>query len=384
MDKQAIESLVQEYLIRFPEDIHALRVLEFLAEYENFWQRENEYGHLTASAWVVNEDSSKILLTHHKKFKMWVQIGGHIEENDNSIAESSARELAEESGLVIFKILQPAIFDIDVHKIPSNHKGFPEHFHFDIRFLFEADDKAILSHQIEESNGVKWVSIDEIMNWTKELSVLRMVEKSSNQIEGNVSRKNKEMKIGITGGIGSGKSLVVDELERLGAKVYRADKRAKELVYLPEIKKQIIAELGEASFEEEKYNTKYVAGVVFNDPNKLQSLNAIIHPAVFRDLEIFCQQNIGKTIVYESALMIETGHTHLFDRVILVTAPLELRIERVMQRDQMDRESVLNRIRKQWPDEKKSPWANILIENINKDKTLDLVKTLWQTNFQVY
>ena len=134
------------------------------------------------------------------------------------------------------------------------------------------------------------------------------------------------MKIGVTGGIGSGKSLVVNELERLGALVYHADKKAKELVYLPEVKAQILKLFGDLAFENDIYNTKYIASIVFEDNIKLQALNAIIHPAVFRDLDKFCQENLGKTIVYESALMVETGHTHLFDIVVLVTAPLELRI----------------------------------------------------------
>ena len=191
------------------------------------------------------------------------------------------------------------------------------------------------------------------------------------------------MKIGVTGGIGSGKSLVVNELERLGALVYHADKKAKELVYLPEVKEQIVKLLGAQAFENDVYNTRYVASIVFEDAEKLQSLNSIIHPAVFRDLEKFCNQNIGKVIVYESALMMETGHSHLFEKVILVTAPLELRIERVMSRDNVDRISVLNRIDKQWPDEKKRELADIVIENIDKEQTLMKVRDLWTNNFNV-
>ena len=191
------------------------------------------------------------------------------------------------------------------------------------------------------------------------------------------------MKIGITGGIGSGKSLVVNELERLGALVYHADKKAKELVYLPEVKEQIVNLLGTKAFENDLYNTRYVASIVFEDKEKLLALNAIIHPAVFRDLDKFCHENLGKTIVYESALMMETGHTHLFDKVILVTAPLEMRIERVMSRDHIDRDSVLTRMDKQWTDEKKRELADIIIENIDKEKTIQRVRDLWTNNFNV-
>jgi dephospho-CoA kinase len=189
------------------------------------------------------------------------------------------------------------------------------------------------------------------------------------------------MKIGVTGGIGSGKSLLVSELERLGAVVYHADKKAKELVYLPEVKESIIKLFGEKAFENDTYNTKYIASIVFEDAIKLQALNSIIHPAVFKDLNRFCHQNEGKAIVYESALMMETGHTHLFDKVILVTAPLSLRIERVMSRDGVDRNAVLKRIEKQWSDEKKRDLADIIIENIDKEETLNKVRLLWDNKF---
>ena len=191
------------------------------------------------------------------------------------------------------------------------------------------------------------------------------------------------MKIGVTGGIGSGKSLVVNELERLGALVYHADKKAKELVYLLEIKAQILKLFGNLAFENDIYNTKYIASIVFEDNTKLQALNAIIHPAVFRDLDKFCQENLGKTIVYESALMIETGHTHLFDIVILVTAPLELRIERVMRRDEVDRISVQKRMDRQWSDERKKEFVDIIIENADKVETLRIVRDLWTNNFKL-
>ena len=191
------------------------------------------------------------------------------------------------------------------------------------------------------------------------------------------------MKIGVTGGIGSGKSLVVNELERLGALVYHADKKAKELVYLPEVKEQILNLLGTKAFENDMYNIRYVASIVFEDKEKLQELNAIIHPAVFNDLEWFCHQNLGKTIVYESALMMETGHTHLFEKVILVTAPLDMRIQRVMSRDHVDRDSVLKRMDKQWPDEKKREFADIIIENVDKQETLMKVRELWNNKFKL-
>ena len=98
-------------------------------------------------------------------------------------------------------------------------------------------------------------------------------------------------------------------------------------------------------------------------------------------MDWFCHQNEGKTIVYESALIMETGHTHLFDKVILVTAPLSLRIERVMARDGVDHDAVIKRIEKQWTDEKRRDLADIIIENIDKEETLIKVRQLWDNKF---
>lgn len=191
------------------------------------------------------------------------------------------------------------------------------------------------------------------------------------------------MKIGVTGGIGSGKSLVVDELEKLGAKVYRADQRAKELVHKPEIRKKIEELIGSRAFENDSYNTRYVASIVFQDALKLQALNAIIHPAVFADLDLFCNQNRDAVIVYESALMMETGHTHLFDKVILVSAPIEVRIMRVMKRDGISREAVMQRMEKQWSDKKREGKADIIIENVDREKTIEMVHRLWESKFSL-
>lgn len=190
------------------------------------------------------------------------------------------------------------------------------------------------------------------------------------------------MKIGVTGGIGSGKSFVVNYMEELGAKVYRADIRAKELVYLPEIKVKLTDLFGEKAFEKDIYNTKYIASIVFKDAEMLSKLNAIIHPTVFIDLDIFFNKYPNDTIVYESALMIETGHTHLFDKVILVTAPLEVKIERVMQRDKIDKTAVIARMAKQWTDEEKLPFADIIIKNIDKEQTKLELKKLWENKFK--
>ena len=190
------------------------------------------------------------------------------------------------------------------------------------------------------------------------------------------------MKIGVTGGIGSGKSLVVETLQSLGAVVYSADVRAKEIVYRPHIQNRIIEVFGRNAFQNKVYNTKYIGSIVFSNAYLLSQINAIIHPEVFRDFEAFSNNHKDDVIVYESALMIETSHTYLFDKVILVTAPIETRIERVMTRDHLDKMTVWNRMKNQWSDEKKSPFADFIIQNIDKNETIDQITSLWKNHFQ--
>lgn len=179
MDRNTIITLIDKYQASRWNDVHSMKTLHFVSQYENFWQRENEYGHITASAWVINHTRNKALLTHHKKLNIWVQLGGHIEPEDKDIMCACERELKEESGLSQFRILSRDIFDIDVHSIPMNSKGFPEHFHFDIRFIFEANSNEMINFDQEESNDVQWIYLNEIKKFTTEPSIWRMVEKSS-------------------------------------------------------------------------------------------------------------------------------------------------------------------------------------------------------------
>ena len=177
MNKQSIYKLTQNYLSKYPEDSHALHVLDFLDEHENFWQRDNSYGHITSSAWVVNEARNKILMTHHKKLDIWIQLGGHIEAEDNTIYEACERELREESGLKDFKLLYNDIFDIDEHNYHASANGFPEHFHLDIRLLFQGSSEEEINFDLLESNEVAWIPINEVEKYQNARSVMRMVEK---------------------------------------------------------------------------------------------------------------------------------------------------------------------------------------------------------------
>ena len=137
---------------------------------------ENLRGHLTASAWIVDENREKTVLLYHRKLGKWLQSGGHIEEGETDLQLAAQREANEETGLEIEPI-GAQIFDVDVHEIPE-YWNTPAHLHFDIRFLFRGDSTQI-PVQNAESKGVRWVNLDQVRELVNgEESVMRMVEKT--------------------------------------------------------------------------------------------------------------------------------------------------------------------------------------------------------------
>ncbi|WP_199136688.1 dephospho-CoA kinase [Pedobacter sp. ASV12] len=175
------------------------------------------------------------------------------------------------------------------------------------------------------------------------------------------------LKIGITGGIGSGKTTVCKVFETLGIPVFYADTVAKGLMVSDPV---LIAGVKKA-FGEESYavsgalNNKHIAQIVFNNQAELDKLNALVHPAVFRAFDSWVKK-VPPSVPYtlkEAALLFESGSYQLCDKNILVTAPLELKLARVMQRDGASREQVQARMDKQWSDEQKGKMADYFIEN---------------------
>jgi 8-oxo-dGTP pyrophosphatase MutT (NUDIX family) len=150
-------------------------ILEFLSQYpNNAFERSLEVGHITASAWLVNKDNTKALLTHHKKLDKWLQLGGHCDGNTDALAVA-IKEAQEESGIMNIKPVQYAIFDIDVHLIPETKKE-KAHYHYDVRFLLQvdSDEDFIIS---EESHNLAWIDKKRENLPTNERSVTRMFEK---------------------------------------------------------------------------------------------------------------------------------------------------------------------------------------------------------------
>lgn len=181
--------------------------------------------------------------------------------------------------------------------------------------------------------------------------------------------------IGLTGGIGSGKTTVANFFKECGIPVYNADLEAKKIVYHPDIKQQIIDLLGNHAFIEDTYNTAYVAEQVFKNASLLQKLNAIIHPAVAQDFEKWVQQQKAPYVLKEAAILFESGGYKQCDHIILVIASQKIRTQRVIERDQISEQEVYLRMKSQWDDEQKKQGADYIIYN---DTTLkDLKNTVF-------
>ena len=170
--------------------------------------------------------------------------------------------------------------------------------------------------------------------------------------------------IGLTGGIGSGKTTLAMYIESLEIPVFIADDEAKKLMQSAEVLGKIKAVFGEAIFEKGQLNRQQLATIVFSNPEKLSQLNGIIHPAVKKQFTIWLDQHQSAPfVVYEAAILFESGSYQNCDSIITITTPLEDRIARVMQRDNSSREQVLDRINAQWTDEQRAAKSNFIIEN---------------------
>ena len=192
--------------------------------------------------------------------------------------------------------------------------------------------------------------------------------------------------IGLTGGIGSGKSSVLEIFKKIGISTYNADESAKKLISSD---KKIIYSIkqlfGEDIYDENELNSKQVSKIVFNDKEKLKSLNSIIHPAVAIDFDNFCFKHRDETyIVKEAAIIFETKTENLFNKIIYVKAPKEIRVDRVMQRDNLSRDDVLNRIQNQINETSIIDKCDFIIDNINfselEEKVIEIHNTLISLN----
>ncbi len=185
------------------------------------------------------------------------------------------------------------------------------------------------------------------------------------------------LKIGITGGIGSGKSTVAKAFEVLGIPVYYADDASKRLMNEDEeLKEAVQVQFGKAAYTHGLLNRKYIADIVFNNPAKLALLNSIVHPATLRDADEWMQRQTAPYAIKEAALIFESGSQEKLDKVIGVYAPEAIRIHRVMQRDKITRDEVLGRMNKQISEIIKMRLCDYVITNDEQELVLPQVLKL--------
>lgn len=183
--------------------------------------------------------------------------------------------------------------------------------------------------------------------------------------------------IGLTGGIGSGKTTVAKMFSKLGVPVFIADTEAKKLMTSSKtIRDELTQLLGDETYVKGVLNRKYVADKIFNNKELLEAVNSIIHPKVAAHFKTWAAKQSGDYVIQEAAILFENGSYQNFDKIILVTAPKQLRIDRVMSRDNTTSSEIEQRMNNQWSDEKKKNLADFIIENIDIETTQKKVESL--------
>jgi len=160
MDRFDLIRAIEYYTTPYKEEASFIpRFKSLLTNFTNCYHRSLLSGHITASAWIVNDTGTSTLLIHHKKLDRWLQPGGHA-DGDENVLLVAAKEAEEETGLKLLKLHNNRIFDLDIHLIPK-HKGINAHFHYDVRFLFIADQQEYYTIN-HESNEIAWIPFESI------------------------------------------------------------------------------------------------------------------------------------------------------------------------------------------------------------------------------
>lgn len=176
--------------------------------------------------------------------------------------------------------------------------------------------------------------------------------------------------VGLTGGIGSGKTTVAKQFLEIGIPVYIADEEAKRLMRRSKIiKRKLIKLFGKEAYVGEELNKPFLANIIFNDRNYLQKMNAIVHPKVARHFEKWVLKQEAPYVIKEVAILFENGGHNTCDFVITVTAPIETRIKRLLKRDNTSYEKIEAIMKNQWTDEEKVKQSHFVIENIELENT---------------
>jgi 8-oxo-dGTP pyrophosphatase MutT (NUDIX family) len=167
---------LKQYTSAYPEEILFVPRFIALVRHPRAFHRDHLPGHITGSAWIVNQDFSKTLLIEHAKLKKWLQPGGHA-DGETDVRNVAIREAWEETGVTKLAPLSTSFFDLDIHAIPARN-DMPAHDHYDVRYIFQVMDDVKLTIS-DESTGLKWIAFNNIETLThSNRSIMRMVEKT--------------------------------------------------------------------------------------------------------------------------------------------------------------------------------------------------------------
>jgi len=192
------------------------------------------------------------------------------------------------------------------------------------------------------------------------------------------------LRIGLTGGIGSGKTTVAQIFNVLGIPVYSSDDAAKRLMNEDDdLKKKIIESFGKECYQNGELNRKYVANEAFSDPEKIKLLNSMVHPATIKDASAWMEKQNAPYVIKEAALIFESGSDQFLDYVIGVKSPLNLRIERTMKRNNVTAEEVASRMKLQMDEVEKMNRCDFIIVNDEKEMLIPQVLSLHQKFLEV-
>jgi dephospho-CoA kinase len=193
------------------------------------------------------------------------------------------------------------------------------------------------------------------------------------------------LKVGLTGNIGSGKSLVAKIFSTMGIPVYNSDRESKKFLELVEIKSTIVKSFGPVILlPDGEIDRRKLGDIVFSDPSSLNSLNSILHPLVIKDFRQWCLSNQDqKYIIQETAILFESGYYRQFDKTIHVSCSPEIAIERVIQRDKSSRETVLKRMQFQFEDSKKAAMSDYVILNDGSELIIPQILSIHKQLLQI-
>ena len=185
------------------------------------------------------------------------------------------------------------------------------------------------------------------------------------------------IKVGLTGGIGSGKTTIANIFKQLGVPIYFSDNRAKYLMLNNQfLRESLISLFGDKVVVNGLLNRPYIASKVFSKPKELIKLNALVHPFIQKDFDDWSASQCSVYVIKEAAILFETGANKLLDKVVLVESPKDLKVSRVMLRDGMKNEEVLMRMSKQWSDNQKRTNADYIIYNDEKTPLINQILKL--------